>query len=1384
MFAPNPFQRRFRYCSGVVGFGLMFWLLTDVGAAEKPPDSGEQYTNFVRPLVQKHCLACHSTKVRKGSLDLERFATIDDVRKDLKAWQQTIEMLEAGEMPPAAKPQPTADERKAVIAWARDFVDVEVRAHSGDPGRVPLRRLSNAEYDDTIRDLTGVDLRPTREFPADGAAGEGFTNAAEALTDISPTLLTKYLNAAKEIADHAVFLPDGMRFSAGKTRREWTNESVAHLRQFYAAYTPDGRLHFEPYLAATIRHRADLCGKKIALDEVARREKLNAKYLAAIWRALTDTAPSYPLDVIRVKWRSATQNNVPALAAEIAAWQAVAWRFVPIGSYRYGNTVRQVSNDPNAVEAQTLRLAVKPVPGQSDVVLYLASRDLVSGNSGHPVVWRRPRLEGAGNPPLHLRDYAQFGPANEFNYASIFADTSKYLTAAAESPNGDVEEIAKRHGLDSAFLKRWLDLLALRPAETDSSWAAKSVRVIPAVPLTLLEDKTSRNDGRPAISGWRKKGTDLPILLTNSSDGTEQIPGTVQAHGVAVHPLPQEFVAAAWKSPIEGSVRVAAKIIHAHPACGNGIAWRIEHRRSDQAAILAEGPVELGKEATSPPRTIKVQKDDLVVLAIDARDGNHVCDLTDIVLTITATDKSGRVWDLAGDVADDVLAGNPHADKLGNKDTWRFVRGPSPPGSFSANTPVIPPELILGRWRATLQDPAKKDEATRLAAEVQKLLTGPRPREEMQPNRILFDNLVVFDGPLLRGLDLARLGKPRSDARQFAIPNDRFGKSPADDASVAVPPNSVTEVRLPAALFRGREFVVDVRADDPDRVTLFQVVTTPPGIDARWDGKTQVVASKNGVAYRRLLDGLTEFRNCFPQFICFPEVIPTDEAVSLKMFHREDEPLIQLFLNDEQTRQINRLWDEQRFISRQPVAENAYLPLFIGFVTQDQPKELLDYFESQRPVFLKRARDFEKDEESAVPRQMEALFAFTARAYRRPLNEKEIGDLLALFQSLRVKGAQIDEAFRGVLARVLVSPAFLFRIEQAPAGKNPGAVSDWELASRLSYFLWASAPDEELRAVALAGRLHLPKILAEQTQRMLKDPRVRGLAVEFGTQWIHVRGFEEFHEKNEQLFPNFNAELRKAINEESVLFFQDLFQSDRTVREILDADYTVLNETLAKHYGILGVTGPEWRRVDGVRKIGRGGILGLASVQAKQSGASRTSPVLRGNWVVETLLGEKLPRPPPNVPKLPENEGGDDGLTTRQRVEQHARLPECAVCHVRIDPYGFALEAYDPIGRRREKDLGGHPIDTQAKLKDGTEFTDIDGLKKYLLTKKKDVFVRQFCRKLLGYALGRSVALSDTVLIDEMVAELDRNDGRISAAILAIVRSPQFRMIRGRDFSE
>lgn len=1362
---------------------LLIWTEWPASAQEAAqPAFDKSYQADVLPVLKKYCLSCHSTEAKKGSLDLERFATSADIHKDLKPWQNMIEQIETGEMPPKKKAQPTADEKKQLLAWVRRFLDHEARSRAGDPGHVPLRRLSNAEFDYTIRDLTGVDLRPTREFPPDGAAGEGFTNAAEALTDISPALLTKYLNAAKGLAEHVVLLPDGFRFSPSKTRRDWTDEGTKRLQEFYATVAPaDGKLLVQPYLLATLRHREALRAGKRTVAEVAASEKLNAQYLGILWQALNDKAPSIMLDPLRQAWAKAGEKEVPTLMAEISRVQAALWKTVNVANYYQSTSKgyaecysRQQPSDPAAIETLSIRLGNKPVPGQNEVTVYLNARDLLAAEPGARVVWQRPRLEASSKPPLLLAEYSTFHRDYEVDYSSVFTNTAKYLAAVAQklrNPGITVEELARQQQqLDAAFLQRWMELLA--------NDAEKMGRVVPLVVLQPLDEKLEKSNNKAWINGWKKKGQELPVLVTNSSDTEEHIPGKSAPHSVTVHPMPQEFVAVVWKSPVAGKVQVSGRITSAHPACGNGVAWWLEHRHADRAMMFAEGTIGVGGEAKPSGKQITVEKGDQILLAIDARNGDHGCDMTDIALTITEATQPTHSWSLAADVADSIHAGNPHPDQLGHPDTWSFVYGPARSVQQTAKV-LIPPGSLLEQWRNAANDPKRSELLAPLAAAIQQLLASPRTFKDKDPNSLLYDNLVAIDGPLFQGVAPVRLSKPVT--MKYGLSNDRFTKG----GDLVADANSTTEIRLPAALFQGRELVVEGKLEKPNnsRVVQFQVLTTPPSPQATWDGKTSLVASPSGPGYQQFLSSTAEFRRLFPLFLCFPGIIPNDEVVSLKMFHREDEPLCQLFLEPAQIKQLDHWWEAHQYISRQAPAEYAYLPQFIGFVSQDGAPGMLEYFKGQLPVFKKRADAFLEKEAAAQPRQLDRLLAFASRAFRRPLTSKEEHELRELYQTLRSKGVSHEEAFRGLLTRIFVAPAFLFRIEQAPTGAKPGQVNDWELASRLSYFLWSSAPDDELRQLAAAGKLHEEQVLTAQIERMLKDPRLRALAIEFGTQWIHVRGFDELKEKNEKLFPTFDASLRQAIYEESIRFFQDIFQNNRSVTNLLDTDSTYLNEQLARHYGIPGVTGNHWRLVAGVKKYGRGGILGLASVQTKEAGASRTSPILRGNWVVETLLGEKLPKPPPDVPKLPEEEGTEK-LTMKQLVMKHTSVAECATCHQRIDPFGFALEKYDPIGRRREKDLGGLPVDAKAVIKDGTTFDDIDGLRNYLLTKKQDVITRLFCKRLLGYALGRATTLSDTRLLDQMVSELNQHDGHVSAALRVILLSPQFRQVRGSDYTE
>ena len=461
-----------------------------------------------------------------------------------------------------------------------------------------------------------------------------------------------------------MLLPDGFRFSPSKTRRDWTDEGTAKLRKYYAAlYPEDGKLPIQPYLLATIRSRADLAAGKWV--EVAAKQQLNPKYLQFLWEALTDTKPSQPLDTIRAQWRASTEKDIAALVAQVAGWQASLWKTVKVGNYisatwhgapgsEYVESLsRQAAFDPPASTSVPLRVTVKPAPGQSEIRLYLAAHETGAARS---IVWQRPRFEAPGKPPLLLCDYASFGPSFEVDYPSAFVGAAKYLSAAAgaaHDPQATTDELATRNQLDAAFLKQWAKVLAIEPRKQP---AAARTRAVAA--LTLLDEPAPHDPERAALRGWKKKGTDLPTVVANSSDQTWQIPGRVSGRTIAAHPTPQEFVAVAWKSPLDGAVKITARVAHAHPACGNGVAWWLEHRHADHAAALGEGTLDLGKDARLAT-TVKLAKGDLLVLAVDPREGEHSCDMTELWLSVTEEEKPNRIWDLGQDVSSDVQGQSP-----------------------------------------------------------------------------------------------------------------------------------------------------------------------------------------------------------------------------------------------------------------------------------------------------------------------------------------------------------------------------------------------------------------------------------------------------------------------------------------------------------------------------------------------------------------------------------------------------------------------------------------------------------------------------------------------------------------------------------------------------
>lgn len=395
---------------------------------------------------------------------------------------------------------------------------------------------------------------------------------------------------------------------------------------------------------------------------------------------------------------------------------------------------------------------------------------------------------------------------------------------------------------------------------------------------------------------------------------------------------------------------------------------------------------------------------------------------------------------------------------------------------------------------------------------------------------------------------------------------------------------------------------------------------------------------------------------------------------------------------------------------------------------------------------------------------------FATKAWRRPVSNEEKKHFADIYTASRGRELDQESAAREVLMRILIAPDFIFRLEKAD---KPGVqpVDAHELANRLSYFLWSSMPDTELRKAADDGSILKKEVLDAQVKRMLASKSSGALAEEFAGQWLKFHGFSKHSTVDAGKFPEFTPELRADMHRESREFFQYLIRQDRPVKEILLADYTFLNERLAKHYGIPGITGDEFRKV-GVAEHHRGGILGMGSILTKTSFPQRTSPVLRGDWLLHAVLGLPTPPPPADVPPFPE--ATNQPMTVRERLEMHRADKACASCHDKIDPLGFALEGFDAIGRFREKDETGLTIDDSGSLKDGTKFEGIDGLRDYLSGREKE-FNDLLARKLVGYALGRQILPSDKVLIAGIGSELKKSDGRFSAAVLAVVHSPQFK---------
>lgn len=971
------------------------------------PSLEAQFDQSVKPFVKKYCAGCHSGKTPAAQFDLTAYNSLDAVTKDYPHWNLIMERLHAKDMPPKPMPAPPAAESQAVIDWIQAVRAQEIRRFAGDPGLVSARRLSNAEYNYTIRDLTGHDIQVTREFPIDPANPAGFDNSGESLT-MSPALLNKYLQAAREVASHVAFLPAGLDFAAHPMMVETDREkwAVQRIMAFYNRQPVKLAAYFQA--AWTYKHRAALAKPSATLSTIANEAKVSPKYLPQVWQILNET--------------------------------------------------------------------------------------------------------GAIGPIAKLQK----------------------MFAALPAPTAKDDSLAKSCEEMDAFVTR------IR-RHTGMQYAAPRVEGIPAASQPLLH--------------WKN-------------------------HEYATH-----------------------------------------RRQFDRGAL---------RNDTDPPIAV----------------------------------------------------------------------------------PTIPPYPGL-----------HAEAAPRWAALINKGRAG--------------DNDLIV---------------PAAERRKYEAAFARFAQVFPDQFMV-------TE--------RGRYFPDD--SQDKGRLL--------------------------NAGYHSVLG-----------------------------FFRDDQPLMEMILDDKSKAEIDRLWNEFDYVAQ--ATARTWVQYFFnqsGEVqgkgaesASDRPvgKEITDasVIDAMRDAYLAKAaadptndpiapeairfhydginatlRGLEKQKKEAEPKQLEALVRFAGRAYRRPLASAEREDILGYYKTLRTKNElSHEDAIRESLVSILMAPDFLYRLDlrssstpavtPAAAGARPPSValSSYALASRLSYFLWSSMPDEELLKAAAAGTLQRPDVLLAQARRMMKDPKVRGMATELTGNWLGFRHFEKNNSVDRQRFPTFNDELRESMFQEPIRVMTDAITGNRSALDLLYGKHTFVNGPLAAHYGMPAPKDPKaWVRVENADEYGRGGLLPMAVFLTQNSPGLRTSPVKRGNWVVQRVLGEIIPPPPPVVPELPHDEATSE-RPVRDMLAKHREHPLCAACHAKIDSFGLPFEGYGPVGNARKTDLAGRAVDTVVNYPSGYTGTGVTGLQEYIRQNRQKDFIVNISRKLLAFALNRSLQLSDEALVETMQTRAAASGYRMQTLLETIVTSPQF----------
>lgn len=1093
----------------------------------------------IEPFAKKYCHTCHNQKQARGELNLTGYVRDGDVTSDFRRWNNVIEFIRNGEMPPSDKLQPTPEERDVVVGAIEAILLVEAKKHVGDPGVVLPRRLSNTEYDLSIRDLTGVAIQATKEFPVDPAGGEGFNNTGEVLT-MTPSLLNKYLGAAQLVADHLVLKPNGITFApfpvtSYAERAKLTEQAII---DFYRRHD----VRISDYLEAAWRHRhRGEVERGISLEEWAARRKLSGKYLAVVSKTL-DQAKS---GAGYLKQLGAMWDAIPAPA-------------------KAGGVPQELMECERFIAFVRTRLGPK-------------EPSLINAN--------------AGNWPIgHLALRARVAAGRDKFEPSTFKVRTTLKLGRLQPKNGEK------------------DLATVLYLRVDPAFDSPPGVVVFHRPLFSKSDNLPKN----------KNDIETQAVESLRAVLEREAPDVARRLGFGKHPRGGEL---------------------------------------DAESFAVQAPV-----------VVEIPLSNVAVTALQGKQLLVECELD----------------------------------------------GKSTPEA---------------------------------AVQIQHAI-GTRPDAKF-------------------GTSVELLLQPESKAaRDLTSSGERF---------CAAFPNRFFYVDVNRGLAAGFHLVEGFFRDDQPLVNNVLTEAELSELDRLWkelDFVTQSVET--------LLRGFVWFERAERHVL-------HDKRFD---FLRSEDPLL---VEEELLSKFERLY-----------LEKLGVKLMDDALKQQNASSQFDlihgFFEKVRAGLAEYKQTLVKAEAPALA----DLDRLAQRAYSRPLRPEEAKALRGLYQQLRKQGQGVEASLRGTFTALLMSPHFFYRVPVAPAGSGVHPLADDAMARRLSYFLWASLPDEELLTATRTGKLQDDAELRSQVRRMMQDPKIEAFSREFFGQWLRYRDYLAKDPIPANMFPGYDALLREAMFEEPTRLITHLIQQDEPIDELLHSDATFVNEALARFYGgtlenqfrkLFAERGEdfkrqglptqrdpktEWHRVEGLRNIGRGGLFGMPVVLAKNSVGQRTSPVKRGFWVVHHVLGQHFPPPPAAVPELPKSEK-ESAKTIREMLAQHTSNRSCAMCHDHFDGLGLTMEGFDAIGGARTKDLAGRAVQIVGPLPGGKNAEGISGLIDYIEKHRRQDFERNLCRKFLGYALGRSVVLSDEPLLQEMQKKLSA-DRRFSLLFETVVLSPQFRQQRGRDY--